>query len=62
MSALCFPFECVDGAMALVKTSISGIAGKGLFDVNSLNTESESWAWEVNGWVGPGGLHGSIVV
>ena len=58
-----FPFERMDGAVgALVETLISGVAEKGLFDVDSLNTESESQAREANGWVGPGGLHGSVVV
>ena len=58
-----FPFERMDGAVgALVETLISGLAEKGLFDIDSLNTESESQAQEANGRVGPGGLHGSVVV
>ena len=53
----------MDGAVgALVETLISGLAEKGLFDIDSLNTESESQAQEANGRVGPGGLHGSVVV
>ena len=47
---------------ALVETLILGVAGKGPFDVDSLNTESESRAREANGRVGPSGLHGSVVV
>ena len=46
MSALRFPFERVDGAVgALVETSFSDVAGKGPFDVDSLNTESGPRSW-----------------
>ena len=46
MSALRFPFERVDGAVgALVETLFSDVAGKGPFDVDSLNTELGPRSW-----------------